>query len=98
MQKLLLHTALLLTLSAGAYAADAPATPAAPAATKSFADVKATRLQHIAEKIALYQKAQTCVQAAADTQALQACLPKGQGHFWHHGRKGDNSAAPASAQ
>lgn len=91
MTKLLLITTLLLTLSAAAYAADAPA-----AGAKSFAETKALRLQHIAEKIALYQKAQTCVQAANDSAALQACLPKGQGHFWHHSRKADTGTAPAA--
>ena len=101
--KKLFFIALLMT-SASAYAADAGA-PAAPppaataaSAGKDFATVKATRLQHIAEKIALYQKAQTCVQAATDSKAMEACYPKSARHWFFHHKAQGTAAAPAQGQ
>ena len=40
-----------------------------------FEEVKAKHLEHIAKHIAELQKAQSCVQAATNHDALRACRP-----------------------
>lgn len=105
MKKLLI--AAMLLASTSAFAADASTTATAPAAkhvaAKSFDDAKAERLKHINDHLALLQKAQTCVQAAADFNAMKACntFHGGKGHGWHHhhgARGGSDQTAPANSQ
>ncbi len=45
-----------------------------------FEEVKAKHLEHIARHIAELQKAQSCVQAATNHEALHACRPPERQH------------------
>jgi hypothetical protein len=94
MKKLLIVAMLLATTTA--YAADTSSTAAdAPASHRShapqdFGKAKAQRLQHISDHIVLLQKAQSCVQAASDFDAMKACnLRKSHGGGHHRAKQGD---------
>lgn len=94
MKKLLMIA--LIAISTSAYAAEAPSSSAAysKAGThQNFDERKALRLQHISDKIAELQKAQSCVQAATDAKAMKAC---NSGRHWRRHDKGASPAAPAS--
>ena len=95
MKRLLIIAMLLATTAA--YAADAPASDAsAPTAShrshapRDFNKAKAQRLQHINDHIALLQKAEVCVKAAADFDAMKACnLRKSHGGGHHRAKQDD---------
>lgn len=80
MKKFILFAALALTLTAPAYAQDAaPAanTPATPETSGDFSAHKQKLLQNISEHIAKMQKKQSCITAAMDEKALNACFEDG---------------------
>ena len=96
MKKLLIIAMLLATTTA--YAADTSSSAAADAtashrshAPKDFNKAKAQRLQHINDHIVLLQKAQACVQAAADFDAMKACNLRKSHGGGHHRAKHDDA-------
>lgn len=96
MKKLLIIALLLATTTA--YAADttSPDTPAPAAshrshAPKDFNKAKAQRLQHINDHIVLLKKAEVCVQAAADFDAMKACNLRKSHGGGHHRAKHDDT-------
>ncbi len=107
MKKLILASALMLVMVAPAFAEDAPKDKA-PSELQQlefknhkdemmsmFAHRISEMQAHMAEMqthISEMQQKQTCVQAAADQEALHACMPKmGEGHEGggeHHDMQG----------
>jgi len=68
-----LSAACMLILSASSFAQTA-SPPNAQVAQQNFAQHKQLHLTRISNHIAILQQEQSCVQAAANPQAIQACL------------------------
>jgi hypothetical protein len=86
MKNALIATALVLS-SAALAQTNAPPAPNGQGAhngpqgqqqEQRFEEIKARHLDHIAKRIAQLQQVQSCVQAAANPEALRACRPQQQ--------------------
>jgi hypothetical protein len=73
----------LLTVAALGFMAMPALAQTAPAGGAPAAPAQGDFQQHKADMLAHIQKAEACVQAATDEQALEACRPNRGGHGGH---------------